>query len=170
MGLRLDLHHILCDILGTTHVYFQPPASVRMSFPCIIYSLKDIDAKYADDLTYHNLKCYTVTVVDRDPYTPPTCVLLLYTFYTLIFLYVLNAFILHTNPFEVKLEALLLISAATPNSVLHPSSRSLPKTLFPSLLSILGLLLSLSSQSSNALSLVLLLFPFPSPPALKEIV
>lgn len=69
MGLRLDLHQILCDILGTTHVYFQPPASVRMSFPCIIYSLKDIDSKYADDLTYHNLKCYTVTVVDRDPDT-----------------------------------------------------------------------------------------------------
>ena len=65
MGQRIDLHKILCGI--SPHVYFQPPESVRMLFPCIVYSLEDADVKHADNSKYLKKKCYTVTVVDKNP-------------------------------------------------------------------------------------------------------
>ncbi len=49
------------------HVYFQPPATVKMAFPCIVYSLEDIDVKHADNRKYNSKKCYTVTVIDKNP-------------------------------------------------------------------------------------------------------
>lgn len=67
MANRLDLHQELCDILGSTNVYFQPPASLSMKYPCIRYSLARIDVLHADDSNYKNVKQYTVTVIDRNP-------------------------------------------------------------------------------------------------------
>ena len=68
MAPRLDLHAILVEALGTTHVYFQPPANVQMQYPCIVYN-REINAvtKFADNLPYSYTKRYLVTVIDRDP-------------------------------------------------------------------------------------------------------
>ena len=43
MGNRLELHEIFCDILGSRNAYFQPPASVKMNYPAIKYSLSNIE-------------------------------------------------------------------------------------------------------------------------------
>lgn len=67
MGLRLDLHAKLVSLLGSSNVYFQPPASVVMKYPCIIYSLSDINSRYADDLGYTNTRQYTLIYVDLNP-------------------------------------------------------------------------------------------------------
>ena len=67
MAKRLDLHQELCDILATTNVYFQPPASLSMKYPCIRYSLSGIDVDHADDSNYKSDRQYTVTVIDRNP-------------------------------------------------------------------------------------------------------
>ena len=67
MASRLELHEKFCEILGSRNVYFQPPASVRLNYPAIIYSRKDIDNKYADDLVYKQAVAYTVTVIDPNP-------------------------------------------------------------------------------------------------------
>lgn len=64
---RLDLHYILCDILGSGHVYFQPPESVKLKYPCVIYKLDDMDMNYADDLVYTHKRQYTITFIDKDP-------------------------------------------------------------------------------------------------------
>lgn len=64
---RLELHEVLCEILGSRFAYYQPPANVSMQYPCIIYSLNQIGSKYADDFAYNQRKAYIVTVVDRDP-------------------------------------------------------------------------------------------------------
>lgn len=64
---RLKLHEILCGILGTRNVYFQPPASVRMNYPAIVYGLDDIENTYANDRVYLFTKRYFVTVIDRNP-------------------------------------------------------------------------------------------------------
>lgn len=66
---RLQLHDQLLEILGATNVYFQPPATVVLKYPCIIYKLDGIDPKFANDKKYLNTKRYTVTVVDRNPDT-----------------------------------------------------------------------------------------------------
>lgn len=67
MDSRLELHEILCDILGSRHVYFQPPSSVKMVYPAIVYSRNSIGNDFANDLVYKQSLGYTVTVIDEDP-------------------------------------------------------------------------------------------------------
>ena len=61
---RLNLHEKLTSILGTRNVYFQPPATVKMSYPCIIYDLMDIDEKYANNDAYLSKEKYKITLSD----------------------------------------------------------------------------------------------------------
>ena len=64
---RLKLQTILEGILGSSNVYFQPPATVRMNYPAIVYSRSDIENRFADNSSYNQEKAYTVTVIDKDP-------------------------------------------------------------------------------------------------------
>lgn len=67
MESRLKLHEELCGILGTEKVYFQPPASVKMSYPCIRYSLSKVHSLKANNRNYKNTKRYEIVVIDYDP-------------------------------------------------------------------------------------------------------
>lgn len=67
MASRIDLHEELCDILGSRNVYFQPPESVKLKYPCIIYERDNMEIIHADDTSYHLFKRYNVTVIDKDP-------------------------------------------------------------------------------------------------------
>lgn len=67
MAPRLELQSILVDLLGSDNVYFQPPPSVKMKYPCIVYSRDDEDTIFADDNPYRRVKRYQVTVIDQNP-------------------------------------------------------------------------------------------------------
>ncbi len=67
MGSRLELHEILCGILKTKSCYFQPPSSVRMQYPAIIYSRKDVEKRSADDMAYRKLPSYELVLIDKNP-------------------------------------------------------------------------------------------------------
>lgn len=74
MGSRLDLHNILCEIINITdptdgdrHVYFQPPASVKIKYPAIRYEIKDYEKIYANDGTYTLRPSYEVVLIDKNP-------------------------------------------------------------------------------------------------------
>lgn len=67
MGRRLELQTLFEDLLGTRNVYFQPPANIKIQYPCIIYHRDTIDTKFADDKPYSHTKRYEVMVIDRDP-------------------------------------------------------------------------------------------------------
>lgn len=67
MSRRLELHEILCGILGTRNVYYQPPESVKMKYPAIVYSREDIENVFADDRVYKQAHIYQVIVIDSDP-------------------------------------------------------------------------------------------------------
>jgi len=67
MGQRLELHQILVDLLGSSHVYFQPPSSVKLIYPCIVYGRDAKDEKFADDLLYLGKLRYQITVIDANP-------------------------------------------------------------------------------------------------------
>lgn len=67
MASRLQLHEVLCTILGTRNVYFQPPASVQMQYPAIVYSRKAIENLHANNNPYLQSPAYEVTVIDRNP-------------------------------------------------------------------------------------------------------
>jgi len=64
---RLELHAILVELLGSKHVYFQPPSTVKMQYPCIVYSRSEMDTKHADNSVYTNQCCYSITVIDPNP-------------------------------------------------------------------------------------------------------
>lgn len=67
MNRRLELHEILVGLLGSRYVYFQPPESIKMSYPCIVYGRSSSDTIYANNKVYRNKKRYTVTVIDKNP-------------------------------------------------------------------------------------------------------
>ena len=67
MATRLDLQTEFENLLGNRNVYFQPPSSLTMKYPCIRYALSDKDLKYADGRIYKSTNRYEVIVIDYDP-------------------------------------------------------------------------------------------------------
>lgn len=67
MASRLDLHEILCGVLNSRSCYFQPPSSVRMQYPAIVYSRKDVEKRSADNIAYRKLPCYELILIDKNP-------------------------------------------------------------------------------------------------------
>lgn len=92
MGQRAGLHALLCNVLSSfgvwlwdplnfttddlqtaiereakRHVYYQPPSNIKIAYPCIVYSMSDIDTKFADNIPYMRQKQYNLTVIDKDP-------------------------------------------------------------------------------------------------------
>lgn len=67
MSDRLGLHELLCDALGSRNVYFQPPASIKMQYPAIVYKRSNIRNRFADDGVYLQGDSYELTVIDKNP-------------------------------------------------------------------------------------------------------
>lgn len=72
MGRRLDLHTILQGIIGLRpdgkhNLYFQPPSTVKMNYPCIVYKRDGNSSLRADNLLYRHQWRYSVTVIESDP-------------------------------------------------------------------------------------------------------
>lgn len=67
MASRLILHEEFCTILETRNAYFQPPQSVQMRYPAIVYSLSDIRKLNANDRLYKPLTAYEVVLIDKNP-------------------------------------------------------------------------------------------------------
>ena len=67
MANRLDLHEMLCNILGSRNVYFQSPESVKMQYPAIVYSLSNIKNNHANNKVYTQSRSYQIIVIDKSP-------------------------------------------------------------------------------------------------------
>lgn len=67
MGSRLELQNLLESILGSRNVYYQPPESIKIKYPAIIYSRNDIDNNFADDIVYMQNHTYQIIVIDANP-------------------------------------------------------------------------------------------------------
>lgn len=75
---RKQLHEKLTQICP--NCYFQPPASIKMAYPCIVYNRSNIESTHANNRKYQNDTQYTVTVIDRNPdSTIPTEILNTFT-------------------------------------------------------------------------------------------
>lgn len=46
-------------------VYFQPPANVKIVYPCIVYKRDYADSQFAGNVVYSHTKRYQVTVIDK---------------------------------------------------------------------------------------------------------
>lgn len=67
MASRLILHQELKSVLGTNQVYFQPPESMKLEYPCIIYKLTGFFDVHADNDKYHTKRQYEAILITRDP-------------------------------------------------------------------------------------------------------
>lgn len=67
MASRLNLQKLLESVLGTRSVYFQPPETVKLTYPCIIYERARGIPWHANDDLYNYRKSYLITVIDKNP-------------------------------------------------------------------------------------------------------
>lgn len=67
MNRRLGLQAKLESILGESNVYFQPPASVKITYPCFVYRIGSGDAMYANNKTYRYVNSYEVLYITKRP-------------------------------------------------------------------------------------------------------
>lgn len=67
MARRLELQTALESILQTRHCYFNPPETIKLSYPCIVYHRENGDSKYANNKLYRYIESYSITVIDRNP-------------------------------------------------------------------------------------------------------
>ena len=67
MGRRLELHEKLTAINGVKQAYYNPPANVKMVYPCIRYSYVGENVMRASNSRYVVRDRYTVTAIDSNP-------------------------------------------------------------------------------------------------------
>ena len=69
---RLDLQEKFQEIIGVrsdgkANVYFQPPESIKLNYPCIIYQRSRGITNFANDMPYTYNQSYDVTLITKDP-------------------------------------------------------------------------------------------------------
>lgn len=70
---REDLHKKFRNLFGqgsSPHVYYQPPESIKLEYPCIIYNKSRKYAIHADNDKYLKYTSYDVLVISKDPDDP----------------------------------------------------------------------------------------------------
>lgn len=67
MASRLQLQTLLETLLGARRVYFDPPATIKMSYPCIVYTFSKEWKRKADNKTYLFRQAYDLTYVTVNP-------------------------------------------------------------------------------------------------------
>ena len=69
MGTRDQLSQILRVLLGSGNVYFQPPPTVKMKYPAIVYEKNTDYVRPADNGVYSRMWKYTIMIIDENPDT-----------------------------------------------------------------------------------------------------
>lgn len=68
MALRLELQELLEGLLPEgQRGYFEPPESLKLNYPCIVYNRDRIDIRHADNRPFKHMKRYQITVITDDP-------------------------------------------------------------------------------------------------------
>ena len=57
----------LVEILGSNNVYYQPPESVKIKYPAIVYSRSTIPTKKANNSMYKTDFYYSITLIGTNP-------------------------------------------------------------------------------------------------------
>ena len=70
-GNRVELSNRLKELMiecgEEPHLYFQPPETVKLEYPCFIYKLSSPSSSYADNRPYVMSVSYDVTYITRAP-------------------------------------------------------------------------------------------------------
>lgn len=71
MKSRTELQTELEKVIGSKNVYFQPPESLKMKYPCIVYEVSGMSVKLADDKKYNKYMRYQIMYITKEPDTQP---------------------------------------------------------------------------------------------------
>lgn len=68
---RIEVRNRLSDIMTECgeepHLYFQPNESSRLTYPCMIYHLKTLTTRSANNRPYYNQVSFDITYITRSP-------------------------------------------------------------------------------------------------------
>jgi len=64
---RLEIQSMLENTLGSRNVYYQPPSSIQIKYPAIVYSLEGMTNNHASNGVYLTKKAYKVIYIDSNP-------------------------------------------------------------------------------------------------------
>lgn len=67
MASRLELQSKLEELLGTRNVYYQPPESIKIRYPAIVYFKNNVVNRYANDRRYLKKNRYEIIVISKKP-------------------------------------------------------------------------------------------------------
>lgn len=67
MANRLDLQDQFEELLGNKNVYFNPPESLKMKYPCIRYTAESPFVRRANNGAYVLVRKYEGLVIDKNP-------------------------------------------------------------------------------------------------------
>lgn len=65
MASRLDLHAELLKFMP--NVYFQPPSTITMTYPCIVYNKTGKFKNDANDGIYLSIQEYQLMLIEKNP-------------------------------------------------------------------------------------------------------
>lgn len=60
-----DLREILKSILGSDNVYYQPPPTIKMKYPCIVFKRENDMTLNADNMSYLSFYRYSIQYIRR---------------------------------------------------------------------------------------------------------
>ena len=66
MNRRLELQSKFEELLGSRNVYYNPPATLKMEYDAIRYSLSGLHTAHANNAKYSKMKRYDGVVISRD--------------------------------------------------------------------------------------------------------
>lgn len=66
MATRLTLQQKLSDIFETSNVYFNPPETLKLNYPCVIYSRENGRSLRADNISYIFKLKYQIMYIGKD--------------------------------------------------------------------------------------------------------
>ena len=64
---HVNISNVSSSNISEVNIYYQPPESVKLKYPCIIYERDAIDSIYANNKPYSHFKRYIITVITKDP-------------------------------------------------------------------------------------------------------
>ena len=67
MGTRIQLHEKLLALFGSNRVYYQPPETVKLQYPAVIYHFEGFYQRPANDKWYITEGRYNITFIHKDP-------------------------------------------------------------------------------------------------------
>lgn len=70
MATQESLQTKLEEILGSRNVYYQPPESLKIKYPAIIYNREKIDIKRANNKIHIKNNRYALIHIDKKPDSP----------------------------------------------------------------------------------------------------